>query len=136
MAQVWLVYVDTRDKNGEVVQRPDGYFLSAKSAQLRKNRINNHPDKYPNQVAWVELEERALGGSGYKASKQNGMAKLTWTDVNEIRRRHADGERVMDLAAEFNVTRRTISMIVNNQSWASERKPKEQPNTKAEVEDE
>lgn len=48
---------------------------------------------------------------GASAGERNGNAKLTSANVREIRRRRREGERTVDLAAEFAVDRHTISGI-------------------------
>lgn len=50
----------------------------------------------------------------------NGHALLTWQDVDEIRRRFADGERKADLAREFGTHRSNIRLIVNGETWREE----------------
>lgn len=46
----------------------------------------------------------------------SSRAKLTWLQVEEIRRRSR--ERRVDLAAEFGVSSRNISMILHNKTWS------------------
>lgn len=43
--------------------------------------------------------------------------RLSWEDVRDIRRRHADGERTSDLAREYRVCDSNISQIVKNKTW-------------------
>lgn len=47
----------------------------------------------------------------------NPQARLTEADVREIRARWKAGERQKDLAAEFEVSRGTLSMVVAGQRW-------------------
>lgn len=111
----WVVYIDTRDTKGEVVQIIDSIWYSRKSARRRRNRINTHPDDYPNQVAWIEVEDRHLGNELY--TRRNSQAKLTWENVAEIRARRTQGEKIPVLAAEFNVTQKTIRRVINGETW-------------------
>lgn len=48
-----------------------------------------------------------------KRGERNGMAKVNNQQVIEIRRRHDAGEPKASLAAEFGITRRAVSYIVN-----------------------
>jgi hypothetical protein len=126
VARAYVVYLDTRDVRGDVVQIIDSIFSDGTHARLRRNRINTHEDEYVNMVAWVELEDRRAASSN-TSMQRNAMAKLTHENVEEIRRRRAAGERVNDLAAEFNIARNTIGNITSNRSWTNDRympKPK------------
>jgi hypothetical protein len=49
--------------------------------------------------------------------ERNGHARLTWPDVREIRRRHADGTSAYALAKEYGVNAGTIRAIVRNETW-------------------
>jgi len=49
--------------------------------------------------------------------EKHGNAKVTSSDVLEIRRRWANGERQVDLAAEFNIGQGRISAIVRRATW-------------------
>jgi hypothetical protein len=55
---------------------------------------------------------------GGRDGERNGRAKLTVAQVVEIRHRRASGERAMDLAAEFGVSRPLISYIAKGKVWA------------------
>lgn len=50
--------------------------------------------------------------------ERHGMSRLTETQVREIRRRSAEGERNAPLAREFGVHRTTIEDIVQRRTWA------------------
>jgi HNH endonuclease len=49
--------------------------------------------------------------------EQRAFAKLTQTQVLEIRARYASGEKQRDLASEFNVRQPRISKIVTRKAW-------------------
>ncbi len=55
------------------------------------------------------------------AKGRGRWAKLTYTKAQEIRNRHAGGERQYKLAAEFGITVSTVNDIVHSKSWAIER---------------
>lgn len=50
--------------------------------------------------------------------ERHGQSKLSDSDVAEIRRRHASGETMAELARHFPVTRRMISNIIHRRNWA------------------
>jgi DNA invertase Pin-like site-specific DNA recombinase len=47
----------------------------------------------------------------------SGIAKLTWDQADEIRQRVRDGEKQIDLAREFKVSKVQISRVVNNLTY-------------------
>lgn len=49
---------------------------------------------------------------------RHGMSKLTDCDVSEIRRRRKNGERSMDLAAEYGIDPGYICEIVSGRRWS------------------
>ena len=52
------------------------------------------------------------------AGEKNGQAKLTQSQVDEIRERYAAGVRQKQLAEKFGVLQSTISKLVKHQRWA------------------
>jgi Mor family transcriptional regulator len=52
-----------------------------------------------------------------KKIKRNYPIKLTEEDVRNIRRRYSEGEKVIDLAKEFDVESTMISRIKNGKAW-------------------
>ncbi len=60
-------------------------------------------------------------GRGYIPSplrgEQNFNARLTESDIREIRQLHARGQTGVSLSLQFNVRTTTISAIVNHKSW-------------------
>jgi hypothetical protein len=55
-------------------------------------------------------------GTDQRGEKHHN-ASLTWAEVREIRRRHANGETKKSLALEFRVRVDCIYRIVKNLSW-------------------
>lgn len=55
--------------------------------------------------------------SAIAAGEASQFAKLTESDVREIRRRSASGESYPALARAFNVHRETIGLIVRRETW-------------------
>lgn len=52
-----------------------------------------------------------------KSRHNRGGSKLTDSDVREVRRRYAAGELQREIAADFNIGRSTVSLIVNRKNW-------------------
>jgi DNA invertase Pin-like site-specific DNA recombinase len=46
---------------------------------------------------------------------------LTWTDVEEIRRRLATGEPQKAIAKDFGISQSTVSRIGNQETWRTQR---------------
>lgn len=64
-----------------------------------------------------ESKGRGVGkGRGESGERHHG-AKLTNMQAIGIRARYSNGERGVDLAKEFGVSRATISMIVRKRTW-------------------
>lgn len=60
----------------------------------------------------------AKGRDRAAAGEDHGHAKLTWDQVDEMRRLHASGEWTHQaLADKFGIGRRAVSRIVNNERW-------------------
>lgn len=81
--------------------------------------------KADNRLANLELATRAQNmqhafdtGLTSNAGEQHPGARLTETDVLDIRRRADAGESKADLAAEYGVHRRHINAISLRRSWA------------------
>lgn len=91
------MHVLHRCDNGLCV-RPDHLFLGT------------HQDNMRDRTA--KGRTRPVYGS------KNHLSKLTEHQVQQIRKRYADGARQVDLAAEFNVYQTTISKIVTRKAWA------------------
>jgi hypothetical protein len=73
-------------------------------------------------ASYSDQQEHALS-SGLNASfgETHYAAKLTWNDVDEIRRLAASGVLQRDIASKYGCGRKNITKIVNNQRW--ERRP-------------
>lgn len=67
---------------------------------------------------------RTYSGSRKWANRRRGEsslhAKLNWDSVGEIRRRHAEGEMQMTLAAEFGVSVGTMSYLIHRKTWVED----------------
>ena len=54
----------------------------------------------------------------YTPGEKHPKAKLTEANVLEIRRRWAQGDRQVRMAAEYGVNQSQISRIVNGEHWS------------------
>jgi hypothetical protein len=67
----------------------------------------------------------AIPREAARRGSQHPNAKLTDRQVQEIRFRYAEGERVTDLALEFHIRRSYLSRIVAGKAWAHLEQPGE-----------
>lgn len=67
------------------------------------------------------MRDMSAKGRG-KANRQNGeanhAAKLREADVIAIRQMAARGDRIVDIADRYGVSRRAIGMVVSGRNWA------------------
>ena len=110
---VFVVWVDTRDVKGKVVQVPDTVSRSMGYALRRRDRINANVEEFPNMVAWVQYDFMVPGHQPFR------LTGLTPENIREIRRRGADGETATCLAGEFRVSVSTASRIIRGVSWST-----------------
>lgn len=92
--------------------RPDGRFAAHRDGDKLNNRADN--------LYWATSEENERDKREHGRSllgERHHQAKLTESDVQEIRRRLSTGERGRRLAKEYGVTETTISYIKNRKSW-------------------
>ena len=81
-----------------------------------RNGSRLHPEKLARgdrNGACLHPERRARG-------EFQGLAKLTWEMVREIRRRYSDGETQASLGRAFEVTQANISDIVRQVTWRNQ----------------
>lgn len=64
-----------------------------------------------------DMEEK--GRTRRQKGETNGQAKLTATNVREIRRRCASGKAQQVIANAFGISNQTVSDICTGHSWAS-----------------
>jgi hypothetical protein len=57
-----------------------------------------------------------FGGENQRGEK-NGRALITEDDVREIRKRHANGERQVDIAIDYGLTQIGVSKITTRRTW-------------------
>lgn len=83
-----------------------------------RDRANNNLSNLQWGTSSENALDRVADGTQKSKGELHGMAKLTAEKVIEIRKRHENGERTIDLAKEFGVTHQTISKITRRQRWA------------------
>lgn len=79
------------------------------------NRVSN--------LEWVTSSENTrhaidVGLQRIRYGEELPQSKLTASDVREIRRMSADGEKQRVIAKRFGIHRATVSQIVNHHRWA------------------
>jgi hypothetical protein len=75
----------------------------------------------PHHIRWatpVENSADRLANGGDLRGTKSPRAQLIESEVIEIRRRHAAGERSANLAREFGISPATVGHIVRRESWA------------------
>lgn len=73
---------------------------------LERERVNG--DYEPGNCKWATRAEQ---------SQNTRRNRATWEIVDEMRRRHAGGELVSDLAREFSMSLSNAKLIVSGQTW-------------------
>jgi hypothetical protein len=88
-------------------------------AHLDGDKANNTPQN----LAWVtraeNLAHRRLHGTD-QTGERGAAAKLTWSQVREIRRRAALGEPRQRLADEFGLALGHVRRIILHEAWRSD----------------
>lgn len=104
-----------RHFNGPI---PSGLTVNHINGKKKDNRPGNlELATYPQQAMHARhvLKVGHLDQNG----ERNSMAKLTALDIPLIRKRRAAGEKLNAIAADFNVSDRTISKVARGDRWAS-----------------
>ena len=101
--------------------RPEGYDVCHNDG----NPSNNHVDNLRYDTRAGNMADRVQHGTHARGDRCYN-AKLSWPQVREIRTSYATGcVTQQELADYYNVSRRTISGVVRNESWTHD--PQEQP---------
>lgn len=93
---------------------------------LRGKQVNHHCDVrncvnpehlYIGTQTENHADMHRRGRAGDYKGERNGNARLTASDVAEIRRLRVQGIRQVDLAARYGVTQGHISSIILRKTW-------------------
>jgi hypothetical protein len=84
---------------------PDGWLSRHLDGVPTNNRLSN--------LLWGTWVEKMAD----KIAHGRSSAKLTWSDVKAIRQALKEGEMLHKLAAQYGVTKATISLIGRHQTW-------------------
>lgn len=109
------------------VHRGDKHHMFGKShsedsrKRISKNRkgITAWNKGIPSLTKGVKRDPvaRASIAAGVRSGKN---AKLTMAKANEIRQRHLQNERVVSIAARYDVSKHVVYQIINNKAWQQE----------------
>lgn len=77
------------------------------------------------QLAWMQVYEITHGKTkkDEHTLRMGHHRQLTWPAVDDIRARSAAGESVKDIADEYDVSKVTIQLVLNNKRWMVEDHP-------------
>ncbi len=94
--------------------RPDGFTANHKDG----NKLNNRSEN----LEWVSHSENMIHAyaSGLKApmsGSRHGCSKLDEEAVLEMRRLHSSGRAQSELSRAFEISRASVSMIINRKTW-------------------
>jgi hypothetical protein len=89
---------------------PDGYIIRHKC----RSKSCCNPEHLETGTHAENMADKIRDGTSTRGERSK-TAKLTSAQVLEIRAR--EGERYVDLAEEFDVTKGTISNIIHRQAW-------------------
>lgn len=70
---------------------------------------------------YKEALEQRVKNRRNASGERHGRAKLTWDDVDEIRRCHKEGMLISNLALAFGVNWTTVSNVVKMRTWKRKR---------------
>lgn len=98
-------------------------FIGPRKPQFTVNHKNlDKTDNRPENLEYLTVRENvrhaASAGVMGVTGELNGSAKLTRQKARDIRERHANGDRVSEIARDYGVTHRTIDLVVNGKTWA------------------
>lgn len=104
-----LVY---RYWKGEI---PSGMTINHLDGNKKNNSPNNLELATPSEQA---IHARTVLGKCPQNGEKNNAAKLTGAQVKIIRARREFGESLKSIAADFNISDRTVSKIARGTRWA------------------
>lgn len=97
------LFVGTRAENNHDMQRK-GRCASGDNNGLRRHPERNPMFLYPEKAAMMRGEN-------------NGNSKLSWPQVEAIRKQFSEGRTKIAIAREFSVSHRTVRSIIGGETW-------------------
>lgn len=92
--------------------RPPGKQARHRNGKKPENALSNLLYGTPKENS----ADRAAHGTTARGERQ-GLAKLSAAQVQELRERRAAGERGVDLAAAYGITKQNVTEIVRGNTW-------------------
>jgi hypothetical protein len=111
----WLLHF------GEIPAAPNHY-----GTMVVMHRCDNPPCVNPDHLKLGTQLENVKdmvkkNRSPDRRGERSSSARLTWSDVRDIRELHAQGKcDVKELAAKYQVNRRTIGRVISHETWIAE----------------
>ena len=99
-------------------QIPPGLTVNHKDGMKKRNHPSNLELATHSEQQLHAVRVLKVGHAVAQGGTLNSMAKLTEQDVAKIRARRAAGERLLPLAASFNVSFQAVSKICRGERWA------------------
>ena len=93
---------------------PHGLTVNHKDGNKKNNRPDNLELMTDSEQA---IHARRVLGKCRQDGEKNNNAKLTPEAVADIKRRRANGEPLKSIAADHNISDRTVSKIARGQRW-------------------
>lgn len=112
------LYVNLR-KDGESIDSTVHRLIAKTFLNVVKGMDVNHinGNRTDNRLVNLEIATRSHNSLHGMFVLNNGMAKLTHNQAEEIKQRVKMNERQVDLAKEFNVSKQTVNQIVRGTGY-------------------
>lgn len=98
----------------------EAFLGKPKDGEVARHLNGQWKDSFLGNVAWGTHKENAADklrhGTDSKGER-NGMAKLTESDVKDIRRMHSDGSGRQEIMKSFGISAMTHWRVVNRKLW-------------------
>lgn len=96
---------------------PEGLTINHDNGKKHDNRPSNLLLATKSEQTLHAIH--VLGTQVVRRGTDSPTAKLTWKQVNNIRKRRSTGETLASIASDFGVCMQTISTICSGKSWAT-----------------
>lgn len=100
------------------------FILNKQNKPYVHHKDHNPANNYYKNLTWATLQEHKVHSAFYHhKGEANGNVKLTWDDVNHIKRLLQKGHHAMKIAEMFYVSVSAINMIKYKRNWVYDKKP-------------